>query len=142
MGDISARTPSKPRPRASSRVPYEDELKGCGQLFTRKLAFEPDSDKLKGTDWPVLAVVADLMKKDPAPKIRIAGHTDSTGGAAHNHDLFLRRAEAVKKTLAEKYGADASRITTKGYGADLPLAVTQIEEGSAINRRVEILNSH
>jgi OOP family OmpA-OmpF porin len=97
---------------------------------------------MKGSDWPVLASVADLLKKDAALRIKIAGHTDSTGDAAHNQDLSLRRAEAVKKALVDKYDADGSKITTKGWGAEQPLVDNGTEEGRAVNRRVEVLIAH
>ena len=129
-------------PGAPFQYPYGVELKRCGQLPTWELAFETNSDKLKGTDWPVLAAVADLLKKDSALKIQVAGHTDSTGDVTHNQDLSSRRAQAVKKALVEKYGASTGRITTKGWGPDQPLADNQTEEGRAINRRVEILVAH
>ena len=131
-----------PDPGADFAYPYNQELKRCGDLFTWELAFESDSDQMKGTDWPVLAKVSDLLKKEPALKIKVAGHTDSTGDAAHNQDLSLRRAETVKKALVEKYAADAARITTKGWGADQPLVDNGTDEGRAINRRVEILIAH
>jgi OmpA-OmpF porin, OOP family len=83
--------------------------------------------------------VAGLLKKDPALKIQVVGHTDTTGNAAANQDLSTRRAETVKKTLAERYGADATRITSKGYGADQPLAQNDTDENRSINRRVEIV---
>lgn len=131
-----------PDPGADFVYPYDLELKRCGQLFTWELAFETDSDKLKGTDWPVLGALADVLKKEPELKIKVAGHTDSTGDAAHNEDLSLRRAEAVKKTLVEKYQVDATRIATKGWGADQPLVDNNTDDGRAINRRVEILIAH
>lgn len=135
-------TRNTPDPGADFAYPYDQELKRCGQLFTWELSFGSDSDQLTGTDWPVLAKVSDLLKKDQTLKIKVAGHTDSTGDAAHNQDLSLRRAETVKKTLNEKYGADGSRITTKGWGADQPLVDNASDEGRAINRRVEILIAH
>ena len=131
-----------PDPGADFAYPYDQELKRCGDLFTWELAFASDSDQLKGAEWPVLARLSDLLKKEGALKIKVAGHTDSTGDAAHNQDLSLRRAETVKKTLVEKYGVDAARITTKGWGADQPLVDNGTEEGRAINRRVEILIAH
>jgi len=135
-------TRNTPDPGPDFAYPYGDELKRCGQLFTWELAFETDSDKLKGADWPVLAKLSDLLKKEPALKIKIAGHTDSTGDAAHNQALSLRRAETVKRTLVETYSVDAGRITTKGWGAEQPLVDNGTEEGRAINRRVEILIAH
>ncbi|HYL84028.1 MAG TPA: OmpA family protein [Candidatus Angelobacter sp.] len=119
--------------------PYEAELKNCGQLMTYELVFDTNSDKLKGTDWPILQVLADLLKKDVALKIQIAGHTDSAGDAVANQGLSERRAKAVKQTLTERYGADANRLTTKGYGPDQPLATNATEQGRAINRRVELV---
>ncbi len=83
--------------------------------------------------------MADLLKKDPTLKIRLAGHTDSSGDVEGNKALSNRRAESVKNLLEEKYGADANRISTRGWGAEQPLAENQTEEGRAINRRVEIL---
>jgi outer membrane protein OmpA-like peptidoglycan-associated protein len=132
-------TRNTPDPGAAFEYPYDQELKRCGDLFTWELGFETDSDKLKGTDWPVLAAVAGLLKKEASLKIQVAGHTDSTGDAAHNQELSLRRAESVKKTLVEKYAADGSRITTKGWGAEQPLVDNGTEDGRAINRRVELV---
>lgn len=135
-------TRNTPDPGADFAYPYDQELKRCGQLFTWELAFDSDSDQLKGTDWVVLGKVADLLKKERSLKIKIAGHTDSTGDAAHNQDLSLRRAETVKKTLIDKYGADGARITTKGWGADQPLVDNGTDDGRAVNRRVEVLIAH
>jgi outer membrane protein OmpA-like peptidoglycan-associated protein len=119
--------------------PYEAELKNCGQLMTYELVFDTNSDKLKGADWPILQILADLLKKDPALKIQIAGHTDSTGDASANQSLSERRAKTVKQTLTERYDADASRLTARGYGPDQPLTSNDTEQGRAINRRVELV---
>ena len=73
-----------------------------------------------------------------ALKILVAGHTDSVGDAAKNKQLSERRAATVRKVLAEKYGADAARISIKGWGADQPVEDNKTEDGRALNRRVEI----
>jgi outer membrane protein OmpA-like peptidoglycan-associated protein len=130
---------TSPSPGPAVEYPYEAELKNCGQLFTYDLTFDTNSDKLKGADWPILEVVAGLLKKDPALKIQIGGHSDSTGNPDANLNLSQRRAETVKKALSERYGADAGRITAKGYGAEQPLAPIDTDEGKSINRRVEIV---
>ena len=130
---------TSPAPGAAIEYPYEAELKNCGELATYDLTFETNSDKLKGTDWPILQVLADLLKKDKALKIEIAGHTDNMGTAPANQALSERRANTVKQTLAGHYGVDASRLTAKGYGAEQPLADNGTEQGRAINRRVELV---
>lgn len=130
---------TSPTPGAVGEYPYEAELKNCGQLFTYELAFETNSDKLIAGDSPILQALADLMKKDGALKIQIAGHTDSTGGAAANQALSERRAKSVMQVLAERYHADPSRLSAKGYGAEQPLSTNDTEQGRAINRRVELV---
>jgi outer membrane protein OmpA-like peptidoglycan-associated protein len=126
---------------AGETVPYpwKEELTYCGMLRTYELAFKSASNQLLGTDWPILAAVADLLKADASMKIQVAGHTDSTGDAAKNQSLSEQRAEAVKKALVEKYGADAARISTKGWGAEQPLQDNKTAEGRAANRRVELV---
>ena len=130
---------NSPGPGPAVDYPYAAELKNCGQLFTYDLTFDTNSDKLKGTNWPILEVLAGLLKKDPALQIQITGHTDSTGDAKANQDLSERRAKTVMQTLVQKYGADAKRLTTKGYGWEQPLAENDTEQGRAVNRRVEIV---
>jgi len=136
---VGRMTRKSPSAGPAIEYPYEAELKNCGQLATYDLVFETNSDKLKGTDWPILQTLADLLKKDPALKVEIAGHTDSTGNAAANQTLSEKRANAVKQTLSDRYGADANRLTAKGYGAEQPLADNGSEPGRAINRRVELV---
>jgi outer membrane protein OmpA-like peptidoglycan-associated protein len=145
MNNVSATgamTRTSPSPGPAVEYPYEAELKNCGQLFTYDLSFDTNSDKLTGADLPILQVLADLLKKDPALKVQVAGHTDSTGNAAANQDLSTRRAQTVMKTLAERYGAEANRISAKGYGTEQPLTENDTDQGRAINRRVEIVVSH
>ena len=72
-------------------------------------------------------------------KVQVAGHTDNVGDAAKNQELSERRAGTVKKVLVEKYGADAARIATKGWGAEQPVAENGSDDGRALNRRVEIV---
>jgi OOP family OmpA-OmpF porin len=80
-----------------------------------------------------------VLKNGPSMEIQIAGHTDSTGDAAKNMDLSERRAATVKQTLVDRYGADAARITTKGWGVEQPIADNKTDDGRALNRRVEIV---
>jgi outer membrane protein OmpA-like peptidoglycan-associated protein len=130
---------NSPSPGPALDYPYEAELKNCGQLFTYDLSFDTNSDKPKGGDWPILEVIAGLLKKDATLKVQITGQTDATGNAAVNQDLSERRAQTVRKTLVERYGAEANRVTSKGYGAEQPLATNDTEDGRAINRRVEVI---
>jgi outer membrane protein OmpA-like peptidoglycan-associated protein len=130
-------------PDAGEKVayPYVAELTTCGMLRTYDLAFASGSDKLEGADWPILAAVGDALKQNTSMKIEVAGHTDNTGDAKANQSLSERRAAAVKQILVSKYGADAARIATKGWGPDQPIQENTTAEGRALNRRVEIVLS-
>ena len=119
--------------------PYATELTYCGSLRTYELAFASGSDKLEGSDWPILSAVADVMKRLPSARIEVAGHTDSTGDAKANQGLSERRAATVKQVLVDRYGADAARVTTKGWGAEQPVQDNKTPDGRALNRRVEIV---
>jgi hypothetical protein len=75
---------TSPSPGPAVEYLYEGELKNCGQLATYELAFDTNSDQLRGTDWPILQVLSDLLKKDKTLRIEVAGYTDNTGNAAAN----------------------------------------------------------
>ena len=128
-----------PDPGEPAPYPYATELMYCGTLQTYELQFASGSDMLQGTDWPILSGVAEVLKQNSALKIEVVGHTDSTGDAKANQSLSERRAAAVKQALVSNYGADANRITTKGWGAEQPLQDNKTPDGRAMNRRVEIV---
>ena len=81
--------------------------------------------------------IVKLLKGYPDLRIEIQGHTDSQGRKDYNLKLSERRAQTVKSFLII-YGIDASRMTTKGYGPDKPVASNETDEGRALNRRVEL----
>ena len=60
----------------------------------------------------------------------LAGHTDAKGGDTYNQSLSERRADAVKRFLAEKYGIEASNLVTVGYGKS-----SAEESGQSLLRR-------
>ena len=82
--------------------------------------------------------IADFLEENPNRNVLIEGHTDSRGGEAINRSLSQHRADAVRDVLAEK-GIRATRITTKGYGRNYPVASNKTEAGRQQNRRVEII---
>ena len=96
-----------------------------------KAVIQPDSNAL-------LDDIATALKHFPKWRLRITGHTDSTGDAAYNEELSMNRANAIKQALVER-GIDAARLETSGTGEKQPIASNDTPEGQALNRRVELV---
>ena len=99
------------------------------------ISFDTGSAAIRPALRPVLDQFAHGL--DPAMKVRIIGHTDSTGNDAINDPLSRERAASVRDYLSAR-GVQASRVTTDGVGSRQPIADNTSEAGRAKNRRVEI----
>ena len=85
-----------------------------------------------------LEEVVDLLQTEPNKKIRVEGHTDSSGDAEANLLLSEQRAQAVLEALVSM-GVESDRISSLGMGEDFPIASNEDEEGRARNRRVDVI---
>jgi ABC-type nitrate/sulfonate/bicarbonate transport system substrate-binding protein len=85
--------------------------------------------------------IAKLAGQFGAARIQISGHTDaSMRGIADEslvRDLSLRRANAVKEALVNKFKMNPNQFVVAGYGWDKP-ADPKDPDNHAKNRRVEI----
>lgn len=86
---------------------------------------------------PILDTFAQGMVRNPEARVRIIGHTDSTGSDAINNPLSINRAASVRDYLTAR-GVPMASIAIDGRGAREPLATNSTAEGRARNRRVEI----
>ncbi len=82
--------------------------------------------------------VVSFINTYPNKKVRIEGHTDSSGSNELNLQLSQQRADAVKSLLI-KNGIAAKMINAVGMGEELPVAENTTKAGKAKNRRVEII---
>ena len=101
------------------------------------LLFSTDSPVLKPAAVEQIAQLGDILARYPDDRIRIEGHTDSTGSTAHNEQLSLHRALAVRDVLATR-GVNPQQMLVDGAGAARPIADNSTPEGRAQNRRVEL----
>lgn len=104
-----------------------------------ELEFEVSSAVIKETEQSlsILKQLAQIMKDNPqVTKLRIEGHTDSSGRAKKNLKLSKDRAESVATWLAA-HGVDRLRLATVGYGDTRPLADNDTAEHKQMNRRTE-----
>lgn len=111
---------------------------GIKFTISSDLLFPTNSSYLTDKAKVELSKVAKLLTNDTSKKIRVDGHTDSTGEENYNKWLSDKRAASVKKFL-EDAGISAARITTKGLGQSKPVSDNKTPEGRQKNRRVEIV---
>lgn len=104
---------------------------------TLNVEFDFGKSTVRKGEQADIGELAAVMKKYPDLRILIEGHTDNVGNAKYNEKLSQQRADAVKKNLVDKYGIEASRLSTKGYGLTKPIASNKTKEGRQKNRRVE-----
>ena len=99
------------------------------------ISFDVGRADIKPDLRPVLDQFAQGL--DPTMRVRVVGHTDSTGSDAITDPLSRQRALAVKQYLEDR-GIAGSRIDAVGRGEHEPIADNNTAEGRARNRRVEI----
>jgi outer membrane protein OmpA-like peptidoglycan-associated protein len=101
------------------------------------ISFDTGRSAVKPELRNVLDSFANGLTGDPSLRVRIVGHTDSTGSDAVNNPLSVDRAQSVRDYLAAR-GVGRERIETSGRGANEPIADNNTTTGRAQNRRVEI----
>ena len=113
----------------------------AGQKATEEAAsmfadihFDFDKSFIREDAKPVLAKVADYLKKNPGSKVQIEGHCDERGTAEYNMALGARRAESAKKYLLS-LGVKGGQLSTVSYGKEKPLDPGHDETAWAKNRR-------
>ena len=100
--------------------------------------FDTGKSEIKPESMPAIDQIVSLMKSNQALNVSVEGHTDNVGDAASNKALSERRALAVKNAVADK-GIAPKRLTHAGRGQEMPVADNRLEEGRAMNRRVELV---
>ena len=125
-----------------------EELQGTGVQVVREgdnirlimpghITFETDSYNLKGSFYPALNSVGQVLAKYADTTLRVTGHTDNTGSRQYNQSLSERRAGSVADYLVTRQVA-RERMLVVGAGFDQPIADNSSAQGRAENRRVEL----
>lgn len=105
-------------------------------LKNRIIEFESGSAILTAAGQQILDEMAVALNKVGGKKVKIIGHTDSSGDATKNTVLSQQRAAAVQSYLVSKSIA-ADRLSTEGKGSSQPVADNATAEGRRKNRRIE-----
>jgi outer membrane protein OmpA-like peptidoglycan-associated protein len=112
-----------------------------GMILTLgNVLFDTNEATLKPGADEIVSRLSQFLQKHPEVKVRIEGHTDSTGSDSYNESLSQRRADAVAMAL-ERRGIPQSQIQAVGRGKSAPVAGNDTSAGRQQNRRVEIIFS-
>ena len=114
-------------------------ITAVGKVSLYGIYFDPNKSDIKPASRPALQEIATLLKKQPALKLHVVGHTDNIGGYEFNTGLSKRRAEAVVASLVKEFGISPLRLTANGAAYLAPVASNVTEAGRAKNRRVELV---
>lgn len=110
-----------------------------GTVILEGIFFENGKAVVQPTSDPALQQVAKLMTSDSTLQLLVVGHTDNVGSFESNRLLSAQRAQAVVKTLGEKFGVASSRLQPVGVSFAAPKASNSDEIGRSKNRRVELV---
>lgn len=90
------------------------------QSFERNVFFLINQSVIRPQEMTKVAEIADYMKSHPNSTVHITGYADKgTGTLAINLRLARERAAVVVKTLINKYGISADRITSSSMTESL-----------------------
>jgi len=123
--------------KASDDVKKEEFKTEVGKsIVLEGITFATNSAEITPASEKTLEIAFNTLMQNPEISVEIQGHTDNTGRRAYNLTLSEKRAASVKSWLVSK-GIDASRISTKGFGPDKPVAPNTTAAGRTSNRRIE-----
>ena len=106
-------------------------------LDFNSITFEKNSSELTLQAKSTLDIAAKTLSDNPDVKIRIEGHTDSSGNPELNLTISQQRAKSVFDYFVTS-GIDQSRMEFEGLGDKHPVASNDTAEGRIKNRRIEI----
>ena len=101
--------------------------------------FQQGSSEINPKFFPKIGQLAEVIKTFTDYKVRIEGHSDSSGGTGVNLRLTQKRADAFMKYLAEKCSVSPERMTAIGLGEDHPIADNNFQVGRDRNRRIDTI---
>jgi OmpA-OmpF porin, OOP family len=109
-----------------------------GLQNTATVNFKFDSFQLTPEAKESLDQLASQIKDRENFILEIQGFADATGSDAYNNQLTQRRADAVRRYLAEQHSIPVFRMHILGFGEVRAVAENTTRTGRAQNRRVEI----
>jgi len=138
VATVTVKAPEPPPPPPPPPAPVPAPARKVIDRLDIHVNFDFDKSTIRKSDIAELEKATAFLQKYPDSKAVLVGHTDSRGSEKYNLKLSQRRADAVKKYLADK-GEKTDQITTEAKGESEPIADNKTKEGQFLNRRVEVL---
>lgn len=131
----AAPAPSVAQPQAASAPASGASMQVSEKAIAFPINFRVNSAEIMSESVPFLDSIAGLLQKDPAMRLLVEGHTDSSGNSGRNLVLSRERAFSVMNYLIDHYGIDPTRLVPIGKGFSEPLG--GLTPDNPKNRRVQ-----
>ena len=126
-----------PNPEKPEVVPaIFDKLTTGETVVLSHVLFKQSEYLLLPDSYPELNKLVLALKRQPALRVTIGGHTDNVGDQRLNQTLSEYRAKVVANYLIQ-HGIAEERVRSTGYGGSRPLNGNATEAERIVNRRVE-----
>jgi outer membrane protein OmpA-like peptidoglycan-associated protein len=110
----------------------------ASKIRFKSIEFEENSAKLRPDMYSDLDKVVDFLLDYPEFKLKISGHTDSSGDELRNKSLSQERADAIRDYIIILHPIEEDRVVAEGYGNSQPVVdVEESDDDRRLNRRVE-----
>jgi len=100
--------------------------------------FDYDSPQIAYSEQAKLEPIVAYLQQNPTFGVVVEGNCDERGSNEYNLALGERRALAVRAAMISR-GIDGSRIQTKSYGEERPVAFGHDEASWRLNRRADFI---
>jgi len=134
-------TPAVDPAAAAYKAQGQSELdKALEALRGVSVFFEFDSSTLTKDASDKLGVVGDVLQRHPELDVKIEGNCDERGSAQYNLALGQKRADVVKKYLAQ-LGVKDAQVRAISLGSEKPADPGHDEDAWKKNRRADVQSS-
>jgi outer membrane protein OmpA-like peptidoglycan-associated protein/Mg-chelatase subunit ChlD len=132
--DEALKQKSSPKKSEQADIPTQEQTEQEGIV----VFFMPKSSALLPEMRKGLERLVERLRKYPAQKIIVDGHSSLEGSSAANLQLSVQRASSVAAYLRTQLAMPPQRITWNAFGELRPIAENTNAAGQQENRRVEV----
>ncbi|WP_443693819.1 OmpA family protein [Pseudomonas sp.] len=119
---------------------FEPTDDGWAFGLSGKVLFGSDVESLNAPSTEIVERIGKALLGVGIDRVRIDGHTDTSGKESYNQQLSLRRAKSVA-TVLTRVGMKEQNIQLRGLGSSQPVTANDTATGRTENRRVSIVVS-